>query len=353
MVETLKQCLTPLQKNYKPKGSGLYTELVRQLHSITISSERGVRQYEKDFRKVNAEIADLDNSLVLPEPYLIQLFLMGSGEVFEVFVTTYTQTHVLYGPRAAKFDEVSYAAVNEELRILSAKDGGLAMFAARSAKGKSKVTGNSSDGDREISLPCKIAGRKYRHSTVKCWTEFPHLKPEKFMTDEEKKKKAQNAAINSTPSSSSGAPPNKRKRIEEALSNPSAPGEDDYLNANVVYHDDFHILDTAGDEEVISLMAIDTNLEHDLMTADSNLNLCTRTVVDSGCSRHSFADRLAFITYERIQSRPIKGIKGVKVQPLARGTISVECNVNGECNALTLSNVLHVPDMGVNLLSVG
>ncbi len=190
---------------------------MRQLHSITISSEGDVRQYEKDFRKVNVEIADLDNSLVLPEPHLIQLFLMGLGEVFEDFVTTYTQTHVLYGPRAVKFDEVSYAAVNEELRILSANDGGLAMFAGRSAKGKVRSREIPATVIEEICLPCKTAGRKYRHSTVKCWTKFLHLKPKKFKIDEEKKKKAQIVAINSTTSSSSDAPPNKPKRIDVSL----------------------------------------------------------------------------------------------------------------------------------------
>ena len=85
-----QKMLDTIETNYKPKGSGLYTEYVRNLHSIVISSEGGVRQYEKDFRKVTAEISDLDDSLTLPEPYLIQLFLMGLAEAYEVFVSTYT-----------------------------------------------------------------------------------------------------------------------------------------------------------------------------------------------------------------------------------------------------------------------
>ena len=35
--------LDKIAANYKPKGSGLYTELVRQLHGITITTEGGVR----------------------------------------------------------------------------------------------------------------------------------------------------------------------------------------------------------------------------------------------------------------------------------------------------------------------
>lgn len=183
------------------------------------------------------------------------------------------------------------------------------------------------------------------------------------MTDEERKKKAQIDAINSK--NAGEGPSSKRKRLEEAPSNPSAPGEDEYLNANYAFleeldsnihypdasPDDYKILG-AADEQVINLMAVETDLERNLMAANP-IDLCTRVVVDSGCSRHSFADRSVFITYEKVYSRPIKGIGGSQVQPLGRGSIALDCSVNGKRVEITLSNVLHVPDMGVNLLSVG
>lgn len=353
--------LDTIAKNYKPKGSGLYTELVRQLLGITIEPEGGVRQYEKDFRKVNAEIADLDPNSLLPQAFLVQLFLMGLGDSFEVFVTTYTQTHTLFGDNAVKFDEVTYAAVNEERRMLSSNNANVAMLAHRNHKGKGKHStkeNHDHDGHRETCGLCKAAGRKFRHPPAKCWTKFPHLKPEKFMTAEEKKKKA---AIDAVHSNGEG-PSSKRKRVEEAPSNASAPGEDDYLNANIAFMDeldssmhippdDYNILG-AADEQVINLMAIEADLDRNLMAADP-IDLCARVVVDSGCSRHSFADRSVFTTYEKTHSRPIKGIGGSQVQPLGCGTISLDCSVQGKCVTITLPNVLHVPDMGVNLLSVG
>ena len=63
--------LNKIKVNYKPKGSELYTKLVRQLYDILITSEEGIRQYEKDFRKVNAKINDLDATLTILEPYFI------------------------------------------------------------------------------------------------------------------------------------------------------------------------------------------------------------------------------------------------------------------------------------------
>ncbi|KAF6238819.1 hypothetical protein HO173_003326 [Letharia columbiana] len=323
--------LDAIAKYYKPKGSGLYTELIRQLLSITLTSEGGVRQYEKDFRKITAEIASLHKSLALPEPFLIQLFLIGLGDSFNIFVTTYIQTHELYDDKAVKFDEVIYTAVNKKTRLLSSKDGDIAIYTARngSDKGKGKQSARhhktgGSEANRETCFLCKAAGRKFRHPPAKCWTKFSYLKPEKFMSDEEKKKKAQIAAINFN--NVGEGPSTKRKRIEEALFNASALGEDEYFNANYAFleeldstmyymdlsPDDFNILDTADNEEVINLIAVDSSLEHNLIATDS-ADLYSHIVIDSSYSRYSFANRSMFITYEKIYSRPIRGIEGSQV----------------------------------------
>ena len=72
-------------------------------------------------------------------------------------------------------------------------------------------------------------------------------------------------------------------------------GEDDYLSANLTYldSDDFHVLGAAEQEQIIHLMSVNSEVE-----------LRSQVVIDTGCTRHSFADRSAFITYEPIQSRP-------------------------------------------------
>ena len=377
--------LNAIDAYYKPTGSELYTELVRQLHNININLEKDVRQYEKDFRKVNVEIVDLNDSLSLSESYLIQLFLMRFDETYDVFMITYIQTHVLYNPDAVKFDLITHDAVNEERRMLVVKENDVVMLAHRNGNDKNKQSvkggfGGSDSTNRETCAPCKAVGRKFKHLSAKCWIKFPHLKPEKFMSEQEKKKKAQIDAIHAGIDALSA----KRKRIEEAPFNASASGEDDYLNANMAYApgendylhahmtflnelddqshpdltpDDFNILGAATqadqdeDEDPISLIA-DPDLDKSLSSAKS-MDLDTRIVIDSGCTRHSFADRSIFTTYIKVQSRSIKGIEDVKVQPLVCGIINLDCNVNDKRVTLTIPNVLHVPDMGVNLLSVG
>ena len=103
---------------------------------------------------------------------------MGLGDAFEIFVTFYTQTHMLFGDDSVKFDEVALSATNEELRISSAKDGGVAMFARSSQGKKSKPAKSGGDNDgggdaggdanREVCNSCKTTGRKHAYPVFKC-----------------------------------------------------------------------------------------------------------------------------------------------------------------------------------------
>ena len=56
---------------YKFINFELYIELMRQLYNININFEKSVRQYEKDFRKINVEIIDLNDLLSLSKFYFI------------------------------------------------------------------------------------------------------------------------------------------------------------------------------------------------------------------------------------------------------------------------------------------
>ena len=211
--------------------------------------------------------------------------------------------------------------MNEEVRI-SFKEEELIIYIARNDKSKDKqATFNNFDDsniNREIYSSYKITNHKFRYFFIKCWIKFSHLKSEKFITKEEKKKKIKIFDFENKLSS------NKRKRIEETSFNVSASEKNDYLNVNYIFlkelnfimyysnvnSNDFNILD-ATDDQVINLI-VTKALEHSLMTADF-VNLLTRVVVDSDCSRYSFANRSMFIIYEKIYSRSIKNIERSEV----------------------------------------
>ena len=119
-----------------------------------------------------------------------------------------------------------------------------------------------------------------------------------------------------------------------------------YSNIN---SNDFNILDAINDQ-VINLI-VTKALEHSLITANF-VNLLTRIVVDSDCSRYSFANRSIFIIYKKIYSWSIKNIEGSEVQFQDYDIISLDCVIREEYVTVTLRNVLYMFDMSVNLLSI-
>ena len=82
--------LNAIDAHYKPTNSEFYIELMRQLHNIIINFEKNIRQYKKDFRKINIKIINLNDLLSLSKSYLIQLFLIKLDEIYDIFITIYT-----------------------------------------------------------------------------------------------------------------------------------------------------------------------------------------------------------------------------------------------------------------------
>ena len=250
--------------------------------------------------------------------------------------------------------------MNEEVRIFF-KEEELIIYIVRNDKSKDKqATFNNlddSDINRETCSSCKVAGRKFKHFSIKCWIKFSYLKSEKFITKEKKKKKIKIFNFENKFLS------NKRKRIEETSFNVSASEKNDYLNINyiflkklnfIIYYsnmnsNDFNILG-ATDDQVINLI-VTKALEYSLITANF-VNLLTRVVVDSDCSRYSFANRSIFIIYKKIYSRSIKSIEESEVQSQDYNIISLDCVIREECVTVTLRNILYMLDMNVNLLSI-
>ena len=250
--------------------------------------------------------------------------------------------------------------MNEEVRI-SFKEEELIIYIVRNdkSKGKQAAFNNLDDSNinREICSSCKITNRKFRHLFIKCWIKFSYLKSEKFITKEKKKKKIKIFNFENKFLS------NKRKRIEETSFNASASKKNDYLNINYIFlkklnfiihysninSNDFNILD-AADNQVINLI-VTKALEHSLITANF-VNLLIRVVVDSDCSRYSFANRSMFIIYEKIYFRSIKSIERSEIQFQDCDIISLDCVIREKCVIVTLRNVLYMLDMSVNLLSI-
>ena len=78
----------------------------------------------------------------------------------------------------------------------------------------------------------------------------------------------------------------------------------------------------------------------------------SKWIVDSGATQHMTPNRQAFDTYETISSRNVfLGDNGM-VEALGKGSILVESQVKGKVKKIRVYDVLHVPKLHANLLSV-
>jgi hypothetical protein len=62
-----------------------------------------------------------------------------------------------------------------------------------------------------------------------------------------------------------------------------------------------------------------------------------------------------FISYTLIvqSAAVVKGLGGVSVTPIGKGTVRIRCKIKGKSRAVNLTNMYHVPNGGVNLILVG
>ena len=75
--------------------------------------------------------------------------------------------------------------------------------------------------------------------------------------------------------------------------------------------------------------------------------------VDTGCTQHVTCQRDYFVEYHDLPHAPlIEGIGGIKLRPLGRGTVVITCIVKDRPVSVHLHDVLHCPDIGVNLVLV-
>ena len=75
-------------------------------------------------------------------------------------------------------------------------------------------------------------------------------------------------------------------------------------------------------------------------------------IVDSGATQHMTSHRDAFHTYQPISGKKIYLGDNGMVEALGMGDILVEVQVKGLTKRITIQELLHVPKLHANLLSV-
>lgn len=296
-----------LEKNYKPQGDGTFRDLSDRFFTISLTDYKNIEDYTEAAKKLQNQLVQL--GVIIPAPLVILRYLQGLGSAYSIFYTSFTTNNqILPGDDGGEvdFDFVALKAKGYERTL--AQEESVAALAASTASTTIATTGIAlaATGDtRNIEVPYCTHCHKSYHTKEKCWTLYPHLK------QQAKAGKGRRG------------PSTKRRKTRE---------------------------DDDESDDPVGLIA------HFGMTANDDTGnlLHTQWAVDTGCSRHITHSREHFISYEAIpeSSAHIKGLGGTSCAPIGRGTVKLRCKIKGKSRSIHLTNVYHVPDCAVNLVSV-
>ena len=75
-------------------------------------------------------------------------------------------------------------------------------------------------------------------------------------------------------------------------------------------------------------------------------------IIDSGCTSHITYRRESFSTFREVRSQDVEVGNNQKSAVLGRGTVELSLSVGGKQQRVVLKDVLYVPDLGFQLISV-
>jgi len=244
-------------------------------------------------------MAELHPSLKLPEPFIVQKFLQGLGSGYEVFQTTFNQTHDIIpgdGDEAAvTFNATSLAAINEERRTISEQNTSQILVATR-------INGNKATIQVDYCRHCN----KYYHTEEKCFVLHPELKKKK----RDKKGKKEKAV--------------KEETEEESGDDSHSSKRKKSMNLISTYH------------------------------LSASYNLTDWWVIDSGCEQHMTDSKNHFVEFTPFPTNQhdCGGLGGVTIPAQGKGTVKISVPVGKDEVDVIIADVLYCPGSRVNLLSL-
>lgn len=95
----LKELMDKIEEALKPNSTALFQTLWDRLFDLKLTDRKGVMDYAQQIRSVNGELASVNDSCKLPEPFLITKFPKGLGPEYNIFQTAFFQTRQLVVPK--------------------------------------------------------------------------------------------------------------------------------------------------------------------------------------------------------------------------------------------------------------
>lgn len=262
----------------------------RKFYSATKSEDESVLQFANRIRQLTSTLKSM--GVNIDESEMAMAFLCGLPEPYDPLISALDAIGTEEGD--LEFEHVTSRVLQEEQRI------GFRIAEATS-KSETKALTVSCQGS---CVNCNVATNsrpkcshcgKLGHTHEKCWKKHPHLNPHKKVVSEE-----------------------------------SGPA--------------FIASESEYDPNVICLIG---NAVKSHKGSQRN-----EWFIDSGCSNHMTFDRTLFTSLE---SAPLKTVtlgNGATAEISGQGTVQIDILLNGEIVCCKLNNVLLVPELGYQLLSV-
>lgn len=310
-LTTVSTILAKVKTRFRPTGSTVFSSLDRRYQKLTLFDCENVMASAEKLRQARNELLELDANCKIGDPHFVRKFLSGLGPRFDIFLTTFNQTHSLIPlasaddqveVRAVTFDEAVMAADKEEKRMTAVED-----QSNKTVAFVSNLT-RPTDNKVTVTVPYYTHYKKNYHTVNNCWDLHPELR----------------RAANK-----------KRKNGKAHLQKPkrSKPTEEDD--------------EPTFEEPSVHFMA--TTVPASSIAPRSSKGLW---ILDTGCSQHITSRQADFINLEPYSGGPILGIGNTQLAPKGQGTVKVPCKVSGRRVIMLLSNALWYPDVGVSLISV-
>lgn len=270
-----------------------------------------VMDFAEKLRQAQNELLELDATCKIGDPHFVNKFLSGLGSRFDIFLTTFNQTHSLIPlaalddqveMKAVTFDKTVMAADKEEKRMTTVEDQSSKMVAFVSNLAR------STDNKVTVTVPYCTHCKKNYHTVNARWDLHPELR---CAADKKRKN-------------------GKRHSQKPKQSKPTK--EDD---------------EPAFEEPSVHFMA--TTLPASSIKPRQAKSLW---ILDTGCSQHIMSRQADFINLQPYSGGLILGIGNTQLTPKGQGTLKVACKVRGRQVIMLLSNALWCPDVGVSLISV-
>ena len=308
-------------RDCKPAGLELLNDFYRRLITHSLESCKDAADYAGQFKSIYNDILDINPKLQLETNFLIFLFHTGLGNEYQDYFTTCTQMH-----EAIKDNEPAYSlehAITRFLRTVrnptSGRNESTFAFAGPADVLILPAQANAVPGPNARTIQklvnwCTYCEKPY-HTAASCNDLNGKKRPRenKDNKDNKRGKDSIQGGNKSDKSNEKAKHRNKRSRHESSS-------------------DEAWAAFSADPESTVQ-----------------------RWATGSACSQHIAMAKESFVEYTELSKGDapvVKGIAGHRA-PVGVGKVRLTSVVNGCKRDLVLTDVIHIPDMPLNLISMG